>query len=62
LRSRFAAAERKYVSVNNVVGKFATTALGVEFVAAYRAARMIRDAGHGPSAAAAAAVAPTPVV
>jgi hypothetical protein len=52
LRAEFAKVSAKFESLDNLVAKFGTTPLGRDFVATYKAARIIRDAGGGGGAAA----------
>lgn len=49
LRTEFAKVSAKFESLDNLVGKFGTTSEGREFVATYKASRIIRDAGRRPA-------------
>lgn len=60
LRTEFAKVSAKFESLDNLVGKFGTTPEGRDFVATYKAARIIRDAGGGGASAPAAAAVSTP--
>ncbi len=60
LRDQFNAVEDKFVSLDNLIQQFGTTDAGRNLVAAYTAARIVRDLGHGPTPVV-PAPAPTPV-
>lgn len=60
LRAEFAKVSAKFESLDNLVGKFGTTPEGRDFVATYKAARIIRDAGGGGALAPAAAASTPP--
>jgi hypothetical protein len=60
-RPRFNAVEKKFGELDDLILLFGKTAPGRALIAAYRAARIVRDAGHGPQAAPPPpAAAPTP--
>ena len=48
LRAEFNKVEAKYESLDNLILAFNTTPAGRDLIAAYKAARIVRDAGHGP--------------
>lgn len=48
MRNRFNAVEAKFAELDDMVLRFNTTAAGQAMIAAYQAARVVRDLGHGP--------------
>ena len=63
MRAKFNAVEAKFVSLDNLVLQFGRTPEGQELIAAYQAARIVRDLGGSGAAKAkpqASAAAPTP--
>ncbi len=58
LRAEFAKVSAKFESLDNLVGKFGTTPKGRDFVATYKAARIIRGTGGGGGSAPAAGTPP----
>lgn len=50
LRDRFNAVETMFGQLDDMILRFNKTAAGQAMIAAYHAARIVRDLGHGPSA------------
>jgi hypothetical protein len=59
LRAEFNKVEARFESLDNLILGYNTTPAGRDLIAAYKQARIIRDAGHGPSAPPAPPVPPT---
>ena len=49
LRAEFKKVEAKFESIDDLILAYNTTEAGRSLIAAYKAARIIRDAGHGPT-------------
>lgn len=60
LRAEFNKVEAKYESLENLILAFNTTPAGRDLIAAFKAARIIRDAGHGPKKPPTPTPTPTP--
>lgn len=59
-RPAFNLVEKKFVELDKLIRQFAKTAEGKTMVASWKAARIIKDAGHGPRPAATVGTAPPP--
>ena len=60
LRAEFNKVEAKFEGLDDLILAFNTTEAGRSLIAAYKAARIIRDAGHGPTPPPVPPVPPTP--
>ena len=60
LRERFNAVEAKFEELDDLILGFDGTAAGWALIAAYQAARIVRDAGRGPASSPSGVTAPVP--